>query len=442
LTEALGRTVLYPTWRGVGAMAAGAPVSVLAALMLGAGWWRVALIWIVLVILALGLDALLAPSRRHRAATVVLPPRLEAGGSAGEAAFSFPRARVGAVELALDADALLDVRPASLTTSTAAGARFVLQPRRRGRARLRALHLRWRGPLGLVWIGGEQALGCTLDITPNISAVREEAMRLFSRNRDGGTAVQRDLSASLEFHALREFRGGDDTRTINWKQSARHRTLMVRETRAERNRTIVMAIDTGRLMSEPLDGGLPRIDYAVNAALLLGYVGLKLGDRVGLFAFADRPRLDLPAHLGTGSFAALQEGAAGLDYSTEETNFALGLSTLAACLPGRALVVIFTDFADATGAALMVDHLSTLLARHVVIFVAFRDSELEGLARAAPDQPADVSRAVVAGGLLRERDLVLRQLARLSVDVLEAPGAASGPVLLRRYLALKREDRI
>ena len=437
------RSSIYPTWRGVGLMAAGAPASVLAAALLGSGWWRGALPWIALVGAALALDALLAPTRRALAASVVVPRRLEAGGPAGEITIAFPTARRAvAVELALEASALIEVAPPQLAVSTAGGARFEIAPRRRGRATLRALHLRWRGPLGLVWIGREQRLDETLDVTPNVSAVREEAMRLFSRSRNAGTAVQRDLASSLEFHALREFRGGDDTRSINWKQSARHRTLMVRETRAERNRTVLVAVDTGRLMSEPLDGGLPRVDHAVNAALLLAYAGLKMGDRVGLFAFADRPRLALPPRLGVDSFAALQAGAAGLDYASEETNYALGLSTLAASLPGRALVVIFTEFADTTGAALMVDHLSTLLARHIVVFVAFRDTELDGLAHAAPDRPADVSRAVVAGGLLRERDLVLRRLRRLGVDVLEAAAAGAGTALLNRYLMLKRDDRI
>lgn len=437
------RSSLYPTWRGVGCMVAGAPLSVLAAVLLGSDWWRMALPWIALVGLTLALDALLAPRRGALVASVTLPPRLEAGGPAGEISAAFPAARRGvAVELALEAEALIDIAPLRLAVSSAEGAHFALTPRRRGRAMVRALHLRWRGPLGLVWIGHEQRIDQAIDIVPNVSAVREQALRLFSRNRDGGTAVQRDLASSLEFHALREFRGGDDTRTISWKQSARHRTLMVRETRAERNRTVLVAIDTGRLMSEPLDGGLPRVDHAVNAALLLAYAGLKMGDRVGLFAFADRPRLALPARLGVDSFAALQAGAAGLDYAAEETNYALGLSTLAASLPGRALVVIFTEFADTTGAALMIDNLSTLLARHLVVFVAFRDIELETLARAAPDRPADVSRAVVAGSLLRERDLVLRRLRRLGVDVLDAPTAGAGPALLRRYLALKREDRI
>jgi len=437
------RATLYPTWRGVAVMAAGAPASVLASVLLGPGWWSAALLWIALAAAAMALDALLAPSRAALSAAVDVPDRLEAGGADGEIGVAFPAARRPvAVELAVEADTLLAVSPARLAASTAERASFAVAPRRRGRAAVRALHLRWRGPLGLVWLDRVQPLDRALDVVPDISAVRDEAMRLFSRNRDGGTAMQRDLASSLEFHALREFRAGDDMRTVNWRQSARHRALMVRETRAERNRTVVVALDTGRLMSEPLDGGLPRIDHAVNAALMLAYVSLKVGDRVGLFAFAARPRLALPARSGIRAFADLQAGAAELDYSTEETNYALGLSTLSAALPGRALVVIFTEFADTTGAALMVDNLGILLARHLVVFVTFRDTELESLVRAVPERPADVSRAVVAGGIMRERDVVLRRLARLGVDVLEARGPAAGPALLHRYLALKREDRI
>ena len=437
------RSALYPTWRGVAVMATGAPVSVLLALLLGSGWWSAALIWITLAAASVATDALLVPSRHAFAATLAMPERLEAGGPGGEIRATFPAARraIG-LELALEAEDRVAVEPGRLVAVATVGAVFAVHPRRRGRARIVALHLRWRGPLGLVWRGRIQQLDRAIDVVPHVSAVREEAMRLFSRNRDGGTALQRDLAPSLEFHALREFRAGDDKRGINWRQSARHQALMIRETRAERNRTIVFAIDTGRLMSEPLDGGLPRVDRAINAALLTAYVGLKVGDRVGLFAFAARPKLALAARAGVESFAMVQTRAAALDYSTEETNFTLGLSTLGAALPGRALVVIFTEFADTTGAALMISNLGPLLERHLVIFVAFGDPELEGLVRAAPKTPADISRAVVAGSLLRERDLVLSRLRRQGVEVLDAPAAAAGPALLKRYLALKREDRL
>jgi uncharacterized protein (DUF58 family) len=194
-------------------------------------------------------------------------------------------------------------------------------------------------------------------------------------------------------------------------------------------------------MSAPI-AGRARIDHAVSAALTLAFVGLKIGDRVGLYSFDARPRLASGAAAGVRAFPALKRLAAQVDYSTEETNFTLGLTSLAGRLDRRALVVIFTDFADPTSAALMVEHVGRLARTHLILLVTFRDEELERLRAAEPLEPDEVSRAVVAGALLRQRESVLAQLRRMGVQILEAPAAETGPALINRYLDVKRRELV
>ncbi len=134
--------------------------------------------------------------------------------------------------------------------------------------------------------------------------------------------------------------------------------------------------------------------------------------------------------------------AAAVDYSTEETNFILGLSAVGAVLDRRALLVVFTDFADPTSAQLMLESASRLSSRHLLLFVLMEDAELETVRRRAPETPADVSRAVTADALLREREVVVARLRRLGAEVIEAPAAAVGTALIERYLTLKRLDRL
>jgi uncharacterized protein (DUF58 family) len=145
---------------------------------------------------------------------------------------------------------------------------------------------------------------------------------------------------------------------------------------------------------------------------------------------------------GVRAFPALQRLAAEVDYSTEETNFTLGLTSLAGRLDRRALVVIFTDFADPTSAALMVEHVGRLARTHLILLVIFRDEELEQLAAAEPREPDDVSRAVVADALLRQRENVLVQLRRLGVQILEARADEIGPTLINRYLDVMRRELV
>ena len=257
-------------------------------------------------------------------------------------------------------------------------------------------------------------------ITPNIAAVKDEAIRLFARDAMFGLKAQLETGDGSEFHALREFAPGMDRRTIDWKQSARHGKLLAKEFRTERNHPVIFAIDTGRLMCEPLLGA-PRIDRAINAALLDG-VRLAEARRPGRALRLRRQaaavhRRRSPARTPSRSCSAL---AARLDYSTEETNYTLGLTQLGAALERRSLIVVFTDFADTTSAELMLENVARLMQRHLVLFVVFRDEELEAIARREP---------VDAGGRLARRD---RRGAAARARRGRSPGCAGMGVAHRR----------
>ncbi|HEY9218374.1 MAG TPA: DUF58 domain-containing protein, partial [Phenylobacterium sp.] len=310
---------------------------------------------------------------------------------------------------------------------------------RRGEGRFEEAWARWRGPLGLVFIQRSRRLDTVSVITPDVRSVQEEALRLFSRDAPFGAKVQIDTGEGTEFHALKEFQTGMDLRSMDWKQSARHGKLIGREYRTERNHHIILALDTGRLMCAPL-AGAPRIDRAINAALLLAFVSLKLGDRVGLFAFDSKPRVASGVTAGAQSFPLLQRLAASIDYSTEETNFTLGLTTLLGRLDRRSLVVVFTDFADPTSAELMIENVGRLLRTHHVLFVAFRDEELETMVEARPAEAEDVARSVVAGTLLQQREVVVGRLRRMGAQIVDAPADRMGTSLVNAYLDAKRRD--
>jgi uncharacterized protein (DUF58 family) len=435
--------VIYPTRTAILITGLGLPLA-LACSLLSPGLWILGPAWVVAV-LALGLVDAVLGAPLHRVGVRVETAATLAVSTEGtlQARVEFERGRPPALaELALETGARLTPEPARRTAKVAARqaqASFRLKPVRRGEAPLKRLWVRWRGPLGLVWKQTTRELHRTVAIIPNVQAVKDEALRLFSRDAPFGSKAQLERGDGSEFQSLREFQAGMDHRTIDWKRSATHGALVAKEFRTERNHPVVLALDTGRLMCAPL-GGVPRIDRAIDAALILAYVALKTGDRVALYAFDAKPRVASGAVSGTGAFPLIQKLAAGIDYSAEETNFTLGLTSLQSRLERRSLVVVFADFADTTSAELMVENMARLLKRHLVLFVIFRDQELEGLAGAEPVEPEDVSRAVVAGALLRERELVVAKLRRLGVHVLETPVERLGPALLDAYVDLKRRD--
>ena len=346
--------------------------------------------------------------------------------------------------LALETNALLDVAPtqwkAALTDNEGQTA-FYLEPRRRGEGRLQRAFVRWEGPLGLASCRRAEHLDGRIALTPDLESVERHATRLFSRTFVHGLKPMKDRGDGSEFDSLAKFEAGMDRRLVDWKQSARHLNILAKEVRAERNHQIAFAIDTGRLMCEPI-AGAPRVDRALNAALMLAYVGLKLGDRIAFFGFDAHPHLVTGFVSGPRAFTQLKALTARLDYSTEETNHTLGLATIAERLQRRSMVVVFTDFADTVSAELMVENIARLARRHMIVFVAFQDEELETLRSASPDTPQDVSRAVIAHQLLRERSVVLARLRRLGVHIVEAPIDRLGPELVRAYDELRRRERI
>lgn len=431
---------MYPTRRMIFLVLFGAPLSLVAAIV-SQPLWMIGVVWIVFAAALYLLDIALAARPSALTLNLRLPASLGvARAQDGFVNLAFAGSGPSEVELALDSGVRVGVSPEQQVCAIHDGhaeARFALTPLRRGEGEVGPVWARWRGPLGLCWRQRLDEKGGTVPIVPNIATVKEEAVRLFRREQGSyGLRAQLRSGEGAEFNALKEFAAGMDRRTVDWKQTARHGKLLAREFQAEENLHIVFALDTGRLMCEPLEG-VPRIDRAIQAMLLLAFVALRLGDRVGVFAFDEKPVLSSGAAAGPNAFAVLQRLVARIDYSTAETNFTLGLTQLSGELAHRSIVVVFTDFSDTTSAELMLENVKRLITRHAVVFIAFRDEELESMARAEPVEPSDVSRAVLADAMLRDRGAVTARLKRLGVDVIDVPVDKIGAGLIEAYLSVK-----
>jgi len=281
----------------------------------------------------------------------------------------------------------------------------------------------------------------SIDVVPNVRGVRSSALQFLSREALFGSKVQEQRGEGTEFESLRDHVAGMDNRHIDWKHSARHRRLVSKEFRTERNHQIVLAFDTGYLMTEPVDG-LARLDHAINAGLMLSYVSLKAGDRVGFMAFdAQVDRYSEPQG-GLQTFSRLRRQVAELDYSAVETNFTLGLADLMSRLNRRSLVILMTEFVDTVTAELMVENVARLAHRHLVLFVTLKDPQIDSVIDQRPHGFRDVAESVAADDMRRDRLVVLERLRRLGVQCLEAPHERFGTDLLNRYLDIKRRELI
>jgi uncharacterized protein (DUF58 family) len=434
--------MIRPTGRAFGVLAGGLPLAALPTLLGApdaAAYW----LWF---LAAFGLVMAFELVRLPAAGAVTIevePPPVVLFGSPASVVVTASATCTTTIELQLavagDVEppprALLAVAPGHLATAV-----LPLVPRRRGTVALLASHVRWRGRLGLLWCEVQHRLDRRVAVVTDVETVRRRALRM-ATNREFqiGLKVERYVGDGSEFDSLREFVAGMDRRAVDWKASARHRQVLCREFRAERDHPVMLCIDTGRLMGEPLSG-MPRLDHAIRLALQLGYVCLRTGDRVGLYSFADRPQQVVLPRAGVHALQAIQGRMADLDYSAAETNFTLAMTQLLQQLRRRTLVVLFTDFVDSVTAELMLRNVQWLARRHLLLFVAMQDPLLGELSRREPETTEDLHRAITAEEMRRERTLVLERIRRAGAQVLDATVDELGPGLIDRYLQVKRRE--
>jgi uncharacterized protein (DUF58 family) len=432
--------LIYPTRAAVIATAAGSPVALAVAAIIP-GQWFLTLAWPLSVMLLCLLDG--ARGRGAATAHVGFPAHAYVGETRDCAVTIAVAGNPRSVQVALPLSPLVAFQDdGRLRVPLANGRGGLLVPlkfMRRGLARFDRLWLRWTGPLGLTWRQEGIAVDAALPILPDVRAVHDRGAAIVQRHAFEGLIAQPTRGEGSDFDALLEFRPGMDRRSIDWKQSARHMKLLAKQYRTERNNQILFAIDTGRQMSEPV-AGVPRVDRLVSAMLLTAWIALKLGDRVALHAFDSRPRVSSGFVSSGRAFPELQRLAAEIDYSGEETNYTFALSTFSGRLKRRSIIVLFTEFTDAVSADFLLRALRSLVQKHLVLIVVLTDEELVSFVARPPGNADDVTRAVTAAMLLKERRVVITRLQHLGVHIIESEHDRVNVRLVQGYLDLKRRN--
>ncbi len=436
---------MRPTRRAVLLISAGVPLSI-GLILLNQDLAVASLAFLFGACLLIALDGLLALPPSALAVEVEAPPLMYIGEGdhlhMRAAPTGWPRAVPCDVVCDLG-ETLIPAPPNQLwlTGDAPASCTVPLEAVRRGEAEVQRLWFGWTGPFGLIWKQRTIPLDLKLAVVPNVRAVKHAAVEFFARDALFGQKAQFQQGDGSEFDALRDYVPGLDHRSIDWKQSARHRKLVCKEFQTERNHPIILAFDTGQLMREPL-AGIPKLDHAVNAGLMLAYVSMRTGDRVGVFGFDARVRTIHQPISGVQQFHRIERATAELEYRGEETNFTLGLTELLLRRQRRSLIVLFTDFVDTVTAELMLANVQRLAKRHLVVFVTLQDPGLFETVDAAPDSFEAVARTVVADDFIRDRAVVLNRLERLGVHCLDVPYGQLSLALLNRYLLIRKDELV
>jgi uncharacterized protein (DUF58 family) len=316
----------------------------------------------------------------------------------------------------------------------------VLRPTRRGDRHSARVTVRSYGPLGLAARQGNHDVPWTVRVLPPFTSRKHLPSRLARlRELDGRTSVL-VRGQGTEFDSLREYVPGDDTRSIDWRATARHATVAVRTWRPERDRHILVVLDTGRTSAGRV-GDVPRLDASMDAALLLTALASRAGDRVDLLAYDRRIRALVQGRSAKDLLPAVVDALAPLEPELVETD-ARGLSAAALIhAPRGSLIVLLTTLEAAPIEEGLLPVLPQLTKRHTVLVASVSDPRTEAMTHARGTAEA-VYEAAAGTQTQAQRRRTGEQLQRQGVTVVDANPENLAPALADAYLALKAAGRL
>ncbi len=315
-----------------------------------------------------------------------------------------------------------------------------LLPTRRGDRRPDRVTVRSLGPLGVAARQGRHEVPWRGRVQPPFTSRKFLPEKLDRLRQLDGQLLARTRGQGTEFDSLREYVAGDDVRSIDWRATARRADVMVRTWRPERDRRLLLVLDTGRTSAGRV-GDVPRLDAALDAALLLGALASRAGDHVDLLAVDREVRASVEASGRQELLARLVEAMAVLEPALVETDGRRVVGEILRRSRRRSLVVLFTSLDAAPLREGLLPVLGSLTQRHTVMLASVGDPRVDELAAARGDSDA-VYAAAAAERARADRRAITAQLRRRGVEVVDAPPASFPPAVADAYLTLKAAGRL
>ena len=408
--------------------------------------------WIGLVVLLILLDLVVAASPRRVRIERELPNAVRLGEPTGASVLltnTGERRIRGVVRDAWQpsAGATPNRWPLDLPGGERRGFRSTLVPVRRGERRTEQVTVRSLGPLRLA--GRQVTLKAegAVRVLPPFRSRRHLPSRLARlRELDGRTLLQ-VRGQGTEFDSIRDYVRGDDVRSIDWRATARNpalpgagQRLMVRTWRPERDRRVVVVVDSGRTAAARI-ADEPRLDTAFESTLLLTALATRAGDRVDLLVWDRRVRARVHAAAPAEVLHRMVDAMAPVEPELLETDWAGVPAQVRALTSQRALVVLVTSLEGAGTARALLTMLPQLTSRHVVVIASVTDPAILRMTTERRDLD-DTYLAAAAERTLLDTDRIAAAAQRLGAQVVTAPPADLPPALADRYLALKAAGRL
>jgi uncharacterized protein (DUF58 family) len=330
----------------------------------------------------------------------------------------------------------------SIEAQSTAALVYGLTPPKRGRFEFGLIAVRYFSRWGLAWRQARIGEPVAIKVYPNMRRAREAELKaLGARSFVAARRKSQWRGEGRDFESLRDYVRGDEMRHISWTATARRGKLVTRQYQMERDQTILIALDAGRLMTARIENET-KLDSAVHAALALMSAAARAGDNAGLLVFGRRIKTYLPPKRGAEHLDAALEALHAIEPEMIEPSYSRAFEFVSANSRRRSLVVVLTDLVDEEGSRELLTSLKLLRPRHLPLVVTIADRDLKAVVRESPENESEMFTQSVAEEIMHLREAALRLVESQGGLALDVTAAVLAPKLLETYLRVKERGML
>ena len=317
--------------------------------------------------------------------------------------------------------------------------KYTLTPSERGNYEFGNIIIFFQSKLGFLQKRESIKASESVKVYPSFINLGKYQLMAQATTNEQGSKRMRKIGQSMEFEQIKDYVGGDDIRTINWKATARKGTLMVNNYTDEKSQQVYCIIDKGRLMKMPFNG-LNLLDYSINATLALTNICLQKQDKIGMISFSNKIGSVIAADRKPVQREKIMQVLYKENTGFLESDYEMLYMQIRNKIKQRSLLILFTNFESLNGLQRQLSYLRSIAKHHLLLVVFFENTELTTLSQAKAENIEDIYVKTIADKLAFEKRLVVKELLKFGIlSVISAPQNLTVNTI-NKYLELKAKQ--
>ncbi len=319
---------------------------------------------------------------------------------------------------------------------------YTLKPVTRGEYKFGQSNIYLSSILGIVIRRIKANNAQNIPVYPSFISMRKfELVGISNRLQEFGIKRIRKVGQHSEFDQVREYVPGDDSRTVNWKATARRNTLMVNQYQDERSQQVISILDMGRSMEMPFEG-MSLLDYAINSSLIISNMAMIKHDKAGIISFSNKINSFVPAERRAGHLQRIMDVLYNQQTDFSESSYEKLYASIASKIRQRSLLILYTNFEGIPSLRRQLPYLKKVASQHLLLVVFFENTEIHKLANKSSHNAEEVYIHSIARKFLYDKKLMELELKQAGIMSLLTTPEGVSVNLINKYLEIKAREMI